>query len=262
MLNVQSYWCNINVSAFVEINICLLVVFTQLFPPVPHCLHENAIWCQKGCHSLRCNVSSDSVMCVGFFFCNVRWGLKVSVEKSEQLKESVKLLTCHKSTPIYFLRQNRISRSRCRKNTSERSGAGTHAEDKDRRRWICGAVPLKPVNPESFPLFANAKPTKPELPGRKRLNYLRLRKVPDHSASYYFFRFRALGLCRTTSASHPQKKHDCQLEGEGGEGGRRSRWKMDDKYQDKWRLSQTVLSITKAEREPQISLFVLDCQTS
>lgn len=160
-----------------------------------------------------------TVSCVWVFFFNVRWGLKVSVEKSEQLKESVKLLTCHKSTPIYFLRQNRISRSRCRKNTSERSGAGTHAEDKDRRRWICGAVLLKPVNPESFPLFANAKPTKPELPGRKRLNYLRLRKVPDHSASYYFFRFRALGLCRTTSASHPQKKHDCQLEGEGGEGG-------------------------------------------
>lgn len=26
-------------------------------------------------------------MCVGFFFFNVRWGLKVSVEKSEQLKD-------------------------------------------------------------------------------------------------------------------------------------------------------------------------------
>ena len=113
---------------------------------------------------------------------------------------------------------------------------------------------LKPVNPESFPLFANAKPTKPVLPGRKRLNYLRLRKVPDHSASYFFCRYRALGLCRTT-ALHIHKNH--KLSAGGREvvvvGGGRSRWKMDDKYQDKWRLSQTVLSLTKAERAPDIS---------
>ena len=50
------------------------------------------------------------------------------------------------------------------------------------------------------------------------------------------------------------KTTNCQLGGgRGWGGGGRSRWKMDDKYQDKWRLSQTVLSLTKAERAPDIS---------
>ena len=48
-----------------------------------------------------------------------------------------------------------------------------------------GAVLLKPVKPQLFLLFANAELTELELLGRERLNYLRLKKIPDHSMSYF-----------------------------------------------------------------------------
>lgn len=117
--------------------------------------------------------------------------------------------------------------------------------------------------PWLFPVFDNAKLTKQELLGKIWRNYLRLKKS-QITQCLTLFQYCAqrihinllwgdkhgiLGLCSMTE--HHINKTTAVSWGRWRE---RSRWKMEEKHQDKWILSQTFLSITKLHKPQNISV--------
>ncbi len=127
------------------------------------------------------------------------------------------------------------------KTCQEEKKVGVYKEDKD----VTGSW-VEMLKPQLSSLFANAELTKLMLLGRKRLNYLRLKK-PQITECLILFRCRALsihvillwedkhgilGLCSMT-VLHINKTTAVSWR----RWGERSRWKMEDKHQDKWILS-------------------------
>lgn len=138
-----------------------------------------------------------------------------------------------------------------------------HNKVKDRCHWIWSLL-LKLVKPQLFPLFANAKLSKLVLLGKSDCTTWGLKSPRSLSVLFCLDtvlraftsfcygktstdRMTVLHINKTTAVSRARW-------------GERSRWKMEDKYQDKWILSYNISINHKTAHNPQIFLLVLKCQ--